>query len=273
MKLIALFALGAGLLALFGCDAPSSGSASSHLSAGEEAWNMGQQFVTDSLKAPASAHFANIADPKSGFQMIEDGAWETWGSVDSQNSFGAMLRSEWRVVVKPAGGKQWRRIYLRLGDQEFGESPEPSRGTATRSEKQKEWDEIARQIDEKTQAKKALEDAAWTAAKLKNSQDSAEAFRAKTAELNREAELEFQKERMGILAAVRASPQIAQQKAIELYPALANPASAINNEFVLRVKQYKASNPKFFQDSAWPVILAEECSKSLTAKPDSVAQQ
>lgn len=79
---------------------------------GVMAKNMCQKFVSEKLKAPASAEFGNyqndyipLAKVKEvGADTIKeiknpDGIWRITGSVDAQNGFGAMIRSNYTCIV------------------------------------------------------------------------------------------------------------------------------------------------------------------------------
>lgn len=74
--------------------------------------NMCQKFVSEKLKSPASAEFGNyqndyipLAKVKEvGADTIKeiknpDGIWRITGSVDAQNGFGAMIRSNYTCIV------------------------------------------------------------------------------------------------------------------------------------------------------------------------------
>lgn len=69
-----------------------------------EACNIAEQFVRESLKSPGSAKFQPCSD-----RTVSDGPvlWNVSGYVDSQNGFGALLRSNYRVTVSYQGGTQW----------------------------------------------------------------------------------------------------------------------------------------------------------------------
>lgn len=81
------------------------------------AFVMAQEFVKDALKAPSTAEFPTIAD--DGVSSIPitlpDGrcAFDVRLYVDSQNSFGAQLRSTFHVTVAPDGdGVHWKLIKI-----------------------------------------------------------------------------------------------------------------------------------------------------------------
>ena len=71
-----------------------------------EANIMAEGFVKQILKAPSTADF-----PFLDYTTTIDGSRYTVSSyVDSQNSFGAMIRSNWRVVMDHNGG-EWNNPY------------------------------------------------------------------------------------------------------------------------------------------------------------------
>ena len=55
----------------------------------------------------------------------------------------------------------------------------------------------------------------------------------------------------------------AQRAAIERYPALSIGGSRLNAAFVARYKLYKQTRPEYFTESAWPMNLAEEVSRTV----------
>lgn len=61
-----------------------------------------EQFVTDQLKAPATAVFSGAFAAEQS-----DASWIVRGSVDSENGFGAMIRNNYTCRVRPAGGDEW----------------------------------------------------------------------------------------------------------------------------------------------------------------------
>lgn len=62
-----------------------------------EAFIMSQDFVKQRLKAPASAQFATNCD--EGSNQLNDSSFFIVGHVDSQNSFGALLRSNYTCRI------------------------------------------------------------------------------------------------------------------------------------------------------------------------------
>lgn len=75
-----------------------------------------------------------------------------------------------------------------------------------------------------------------------------------------------EKERQEQLESFRKDPKAAHRKAIELYPDVGVAGSPLNKEFVTRVKRYQIEKKDFFAEPDWPLRLAIECSKDLSAK-------
>ena len=106
--ILILFIVGA---VIYGCS--NSGSDSSDPDdggGGSMAEQMCEQFVTDRLKAPSTAEFP-------GGEVTDVGAdeYEVVGSVDSQNGFGAMIRTGYTCTIRYAGGDKWTLVSLNLG--------------------------------------------------------------------------------------------------------------------------------------------------------------
>ncbi len=62
------------------------------------------------------------------------------------------------------------------------------------------------------------------------------------------------------------NPALAQKLAGERYPELLVKGSPFNTEFLKRHDEYKARQPRFFDDPRWPLILADECAEALRPK-------
>lgn len=92
---------------IIGMNEGSSGGQGSHDARRREAWGAAKYFVKESLKAPTTAKFPSLGDPGTG--IAPNGAgWRVEGYVDSQNSFGAMIRTKWMVDVTQ-DGENWKR--------------------------------------------------------------------------------------------------------------------------------------------------------------------
>lgn len=79
------------------------------------AFDVCKQFVTDRLKAPSTAKFRNYFED-DGEVNVSGGPSEftVISSVDSENGFGAMLRSEFVCTVTHVSGGNWRLVDVTL---------------------------------------------------------------------------------------------------------------------------------------------------------------
>jgi len=81
----------------------------SHSDSGSEvAINMAELFVRKSLVAPSTAKFCPHDEAK--VVRLDDGCYIVTGWVDAQNSFSAMIRTDWCYEVQPLGGHEWRLV-------------------------------------------------------------------------------------------------------------------------------------------------------------------
>jgi len=89
-----------------------------------DAWQMSKQFVTKALKSPKTAEFPWFSE--EFVERAGDKDFTVSAYVDSQNGFGALLRSEWTAAVHYEGSGNWRLRYLRIGDETILDTkPEP----------------------------------------------------------------------------------------------------------------------------------------------------
>lgn len=77
------------------------------------AWVMAQQFVTDKLIAPSTASYGGLfsgdyQDPYSIVTYLGGGKYRVRAWVDSQNSFGAQIRTRFTCELEDRGGGSWR---------------------------------------------------------------------------------------------------------------------------------------------------------------------
>ena len=93
-------------------DSGSSTSSTPASHSGVEAYGMCRDFVRDRLKAPSTAKFARIST--NYITDLGSGSYRVRAYVDSQNSFGAQLRTEYTCEVKHQGGGKWKLIDLTL---------------------------------------------------------------------------------------------------------------------------------------------------------------
>lgn len=76
---------------------------------GTEAEVMCESYVKDQLKSPGSAKFSEENATEAG----AGGTWVVSGAVDSQNSFGGLVRIQFTCTVKPRpDGNTWDLVSL-----------------------------------------------------------------------------------------------------------------------------------------------------------------
>lgn len=94
------------------CSADSYGSTGSGGGSDKEyeAFEICKDFVKDRLKAPSTAKFRNYFEDDGEVTVSGSGSgpYTVISSVDSENSFGAALRSNFVCVVNNTGGANWR---------------------------------------------------------------------------------------------------------------------------------------------------------------------
>ncbi|MBA4376972.1 MAG: hypothetical protein C0401_12490 [Anaerolinea sp.] len=87
----------------------SGGDSETSISPSESAWYACRQFVEDRLKAPKTADFERYdANKVTKYNKSE---WIVTITVDAQNSFGAMIRSEFICSVRDQGDT-WKLLSL-----------------------------------------------------------------------------------------------------------------------------------------------------------------
>lgn len=77
---------------------------------GTDAWYMAEVFVKRGLKSPGTADFGGLFASDSQKHDCEPAGAKEWlctGWVDSQNGFGAKVRTNFAVKVRWEGGDQW----------------------------------------------------------------------------------------------------------------------------------------------------------------------
>lgn len=82
---------------------------STELGIERRAWAMTQEIVKDQLRSPASATF-----PPYEYQVIQTdlGEYIVISYVDSQNGFGALIRTHFVCELKATGRGQWEVVSL-----------------------------------------------------------------------------------------------------------------------------------------------------------------
>lgn len=81
-----------------------------------EAYVMAQVFVEKWLKAPSTAQYPLASE--AIINDLGDGRWRVQAWVDSQNSFGAMVRNNFTCTLKYTGGDNWRVEKLIIGGEQ-----------------------------------------------------------------------------------------------------------------------------------------------------------
>lgn len=66
---------------------------------------MAEELVKQKLKSPGSAKFASVYDQQ--ISDLGEGRYRITSYVDSQNSFGALIRTNYVCTVKYAGENKW----------------------------------------------------------------------------------------------------------------------------------------------------------------------
>jgi hypothetical protein len=76
---------------------------------------MCQQFIEDRLKAPATAKYAPLGR-EGAVEFLGDSTYQVLSYVDSQNSFGAMLRTKYLCEVQYVENDRWKLVSLVTDD-------------------------------------------------------------------------------------------------------------------------------------------------------------
>lgn len=79
---------------------------------------LAKKCVKNHLKAPSTAEFCSMSDCE--FREGEDGVYMMAGTVDSQNTYGAMLRETWSIMAQ-LDGEKVTLVLLQIGDQTYFE--------------------------------------------------------------------------------------------------------------------------------------------------------
>jgi hypothetical protein len=98
-----------------GCAGGSSSRPSPSSDDALTAWTMAQSFVERHLKAPSTAKYPWGYSDR--VKSLGGGRYLVNAYVDSQNSFGAQLRSNFTATLRHAGGDSWVCEYLEIDGQ------------------------------------------------------------------------------------------------------------------------------------------------------------
>lgn len=118
LVILGILAIGFVILAVLGRPTQRGPEAPSAMGA----WLDCQNFVKQNLKAPTTAQFPGANAEGVGTVLQDNGRWGVIGYVDSQNSFGAMIRSDY-VCELSYNGNQVVAHKLVIGDQVLINSP------------------------------------------------------------------------------------------------------------------------------------------------------
>jgi hypothetical protein len=80
-----------------------------------DAYLICKKFVTDRLRAPSTATFPNSGDSNVHSVHRGGGTYDVTGYVDSQNGFGAMLRTTFNCSVEWQSGTSYKLLDLKMG--------------------------------------------------------------------------------------------------------------------------------------------------------------
>lgn len=69
------------------------------------AYSFAEDFIKERLKAPSTAEFPGLFEKKNHVKSLGNGEYQINSWVDSQNGFGAMIRSRWACKIKFVGDK------------------------------------------------------------------------------------------------------------------------------------------------------------------------
>lgn len=72
---------------------------------------MCEQFVTERLKAPSTAEFPGA----DSVVVTGDDQYKVTASVDSENGFGAMIRTDYVCLINDNGDETWTLVSLDMG--------------------------------------------------------------------------------------------------------------------------------------------------------------
>jgi len=81
-----------------------------------DAYVMANAFVKERLKSPASADFPYYHERGISIKFLGDNTYSVSGYVDSQNSFGALIRTDYYCKVKYNGNDNWSLLDIKFYD-------------------------------------------------------------------------------------------------------------------------------------------------------------
>lgn len=115
-----LILLGAAYLAVPRERTPEQAAAETKRKKNREVYYTARGVIEKSLKAPSTAKWSSLVlDDGTGVAELDGkpGHYIAEGHVDSQNSFGSMLRARWHVELHDTGDGKYIITHARVGDQ------------------------------------------------------------------------------------------------------------------------------------------------------------
>jgi hypothetical protein len=79
------------------------------------------EIVKSNLKAPRTAIFGRLEDGDAYIIRHPNNVVEIYSFVDSENSFGAMIRQKWRIGAFAHNERFTNAFYLQISDRELGD--------------------------------------------------------------------------------------------------------------------------------------------------------
>lgn len=77
------------------------------------AYTMAREFVKKRLKAPSTAKWPGLMDGRGTIQRLDQNTYSVRSWVDSQNGFGAQIRTNYFAVLREEG-EEWKLISLNI---------------------------------------------------------------------------------------------------------------------------------------------------------------
>ncbi|MDP2676917.1 MAG: hypothetical protein Q8O83_04495 [bacterium] len=111
-----------------------------------------QEFVKQGLKAPSTAKFPVLPYDTSA---DGNGLYKVDSYVDSQNSFGAMIRSDWTVLMR-LSGETWTLERMAIGGKAVYDPVQAQKNLEKQQATQAEIDRLTSEIDQQLEYGRSL---------------------------------------------------------------------------------------------------------------------
>lgn len=116
------------IIAAVNPDSPRGSASDPGAADRKSAWYAARELIRRGLLSPSTADFPNYLDPDPahGVRRITDipATFHVWGWVDSQNRFGAKIRTDWEGVLERNNSDNWQFTWKRVGTQTAGQKPQ-----------------------------------------------------------------------------------------------------------------------------------------------------